>query len=109
MSVLDELKGDMDRAHLVNPAERQRFSIEWLCARIERLEALAKPLRVVMAPKNISEAELARLVDSVKELGATVLPYGCMVPAVELEPPVGVYAGDGHPRARYAAAGEDPE
>jgi hypothetical protein len=57
--------------------------------RLEALEALAKPLRYVIAPKHISEAEMAKLLESVKGLGATVLPAGCEVsgPTVEVYQP----------------------
>jgi len=80
---------------------RAKFEADVL-ERIGALEAIAKPLRFVVAPKDISQVEREKLAQEVNKLGATVLPYGSSVP-------VGVYAGDGHPRARGYEPTEETE
>lgn len=52
---------------------------------LAKLKALAKPLRYVVAPPHASKVELEKLVERVKNLGATVLPHRVDVSGPTLE------------------------
>lgn len=97
--------------YLDEEAERRAAFEAKVTKAIQQLEALAKPLRFVVAPPRdqLDSAKTAELVEQLKGAGAVLLPYGSSIPT-EGPAPVGVYEGDGHPRARgYEPEVNEPE
>lgn len=72
----------LDEEHERRQAWEARVSVA-----IEKLERIASPMRYVIAPRNISQADAAALAKKL-EGQATILPPGCEVVATRSPPPI---------------------